>query len=268
VTTFAAITWGAVAVYVGLWALEKIIRTARLVVGCVLLVAAVSATLTGCGAVQVEPAGTTAAVAAPLEAQRRAGTTVALAQLHVDDRPETARTGGLPYRSEEWAFTDAWPQPGNGCRDDLDAKLRAARRVDTRADACRTLTGLWVSLYDGAEHARADELDVDHLVARKDAFTSGAASWPAPRRAEFVGYPENLQPVTSRVNSAKGDRGPDAWPFDGGRLAVKGAPTVAMAPGATCQYARIYVAVKARYQLTVTTAQRDALGRLLATCNP
>ena len=55
------------------------------------------------------------------------------------------------------------------------------------------------------------------------------------------------------VNRAKGKQPPDEWRPD--------------LEAGWCRYAADWIAVKQRWQLTVTAAEVDALGEMLATCD-
>jgi hypothetical protein len=89
-------------------------------------------------------------------------------------------------------------------------------------------------------------------VAEHDAWLSGAASWTRARRIAFANDPADLVLTTASANRSKGDQDPSQW-----------AP--ASHDGA-CFYARTYRAIKLRWRLHTTPAQRAAIRRTLATC--
>ncbi|KAI2613371.1 hypothetical protein GGR54DRAFT_326378 [Hypoxylon sp. NC1633] len=119
---------------------------------------------------------------------------------------------------------------------------------------CYPTSGSWKSPYDGATWTAASDLDIDHMVPLKNAWISGASKWTTAKREQFandVTRPQ-LWAVTDNVNSAKGDKSPDTWK-----------------PPLTsfyCTYARSYVAVKAYWALTVSSAEKSALTSMLNTC--
>jgi hypothetical protein len=94
--------------------------------------------------------------------------------------------------------------------------------------------------------------DIDHVVALHDAWNSGASSWTRARRIAFANDPADLVLTTASANRSKGDQDPSQW-----------AP--ASHDGA-CWYARTYRAIKLRWRLHTTVAQRSAIRRTLATC--
>jgi len=119
---------------------------------------------------------------------------------------------------------------------------------------CYPTSGTWFSPYDGATWTAASDLDIDHVVPLSNAWKSGANTWTTAHRQQFANDLVNPQliAVTDNVNQAKGDKSPDQWK-----------------PPLTsyhCTYARMWVAVKSFYVLSVTAAEKKALGDMLNTC--
>jgi hypothetical protein len=120
--------------------------------------------------------------------------------------------------------------------------------------SCRATSGTWYSPYDGATWYAAADLDIDHVVPLKNAWVSGAWAWTTRRRESFandVSHPQ-LIAVTDNVNEDKSDSSPDAW-----------RPPLA---SYHCTYARMWIASKYAWTLTVTPAEKRALAAMLATC--
>ena len=122
----------------------------------------------------------------------------------------------------------------------------------TTAGRCTVAKGKWVSRYDGATWTLASDVDIDHRVALKEAWESGARSWTATVRARFANdlYGPSLEAITDNVNSSKQDSDPAQW----------------MPPLASnhCDYAVRWVLVKYRWRLTANPAERDKLSRVLS----
>jgi hypothetical protein len=79
---------------------------------------------------------------------------------------------------------------------------------------CRVVAGDWVSPYDGAMWDNPADVDIDHMVALKEAWDSGAWSWSAAQRRAFandVTDRRSLRAVTDEVNQSKGDKDPSNW---------------------------------------------------------
>ena len=99
----------------------------------------------------------------------------------------------------------------------------------------------------------ASEVDIDHVVAEADAWRTGAAGpglWT--RRTAVANDPLNLLAVGASVNRGKGDADAAEW--------------LPPNTGFRCAYVARQVAVKARYTLWVTPAEKSAMGQVLATC--
>jgi hypothetical protein len=161
-------------------------------------------------------------------------------------------TASPPYSRD--AFGTGWTDPDhNGCdaRQDAVARATTNRVYDGK---CRIVVADVFDRYTGRTypHANPSAFDIDHVVALHDAWNSGAASWTRARRIAFANDPADLVLTTASANRSKGDQDPSTW-----------AP--ASHDGA-CWYARTYRAIKLRWRLHTTAAQRAAIRRTLATC--
>jgi Protein of unknown function (DUF1524)/Excalibur calcium-binding domain len=179
-------------------------------------------------------------------------------------RPETALAAlrGLEVRGRapltgysRAQFGDGWASV-NGC-DQRDRILRrdlTAQRIAT--DGCRVLSGTLRDPYTGRTifyvRGGASEVDIDHVVALADAWQKGARRWSANRRVSFANDPLNLLAVGSSINRSKGDGDAATWLPP--RKAFR------------CAYVARQVAVKRRYDLWVTRAERRAIARVLHKC--
>jgi Protein of unknown function (DUF1524) len=92
-------------------------------------------------------------------------------------------------------------------------------------------------------------------VPLANAHRSGAWSWDADRRERYANDlddPENLVAVGATVNRSKGDLGPEQWrPPD---------------QNVWCSYAQSWLRIKARWGLTATLAEDNALYDMLTRC--
>jgi len=120
--------------------------------------------------------------------------------------------------------------------------------------SCAPTSGSWRSPYDGATWTNPADVDIDHMVPLADAWRTGASEWTTEQREAFANDLENPQlwAVTDNVNQEKGDKTPEAWkpPLE----------------SEWCQYSRAYTHVKYVYELTVSSAEQNALEDMLATC--
>ena len=65
------------------------------------------------------------------------------------------------------------------------------------------LTGLWLDPYTNDFFINSSELDIDHLVPLKYAWTRGAHNWPKSKRVKFSNDESNLFAVKKSVNRQK-----------------------------------------------------------------
>ena len=100
----------------------------------------------------------------------------------------------------------------------------------------------------------ASEVDIDHVVALGDAWQKGAQRWPHGERVAFANDPLNLLAVDASANRQKGDGDAATWLPPNKRF--------------RCAYVARQVAVKLKYALSVTAAERDAMRRVLGRCPP
>lgn len=171
--------------------------------------------------------------------------TEVLAQLLV------AREVGDGYDRElfrHWVDND-----GDGCdtrQEVLIRDSRSAPQIDPYR--CKVIAGTWYSSYDGAVWEDPSDVDIDHVVALKEAWDSGAWQWSSERRRAFandLSDSRSLMAVTDSVNQSKSDRDPSQW----------------MPPRRDyrCTYISIWLAVKARWSLTVDPSEEGMIRVLL-----
>jgi hypothetical protein len=153
-----------------------------------------------------------------------------------------------------WADTDR-----NGCdtRNDVLTRDLVRRVYRPGTHGCVVLSGdLAPDPYTGrAVHfvrGGPAEVDVDHVVALGDAWVTGAFSWPVAKRRALANDPLELLAVGSSANRQKGDGDAATW--------------LPSYKAFRCAYVARQVAVKAKYGLWVTVAERDAVARVLARC--
>jgi hypothetical protein len=176
----------------------------------------------------------------------------ALATLAVKGR--APKTG---YAREQ--FGPAWADVDrNGCdtRDDVLNRDLADKQWRPGTHGCVVVAGRLVDPYTGRAlvfaKADAQAVQIDHVVSLSDAWQKGAARWDAFRRRAFANDPLNLLAVDGSVNAQKGDGDTATWLPP--RMAYR------------CAFVARQVAVKARWRLWVTPAERDAMARVLSRC--
>lgn len=157
------------------------------------------------------------------------------------------------YSRDRFPHWSPQPKAGKNCNTREAVLVRDGKSVktDTR---CQTTSGTWTSVYTGEKITDPSKIDIDHMVPLANAWRSGANKWTDAQREKFandMNLPQ-LVAVDSSSNRSKGDQDPSQWK-----------PT---AKSQWCLYATDWVEVKNSYKLTVTAAEKKALGDMLATC--
>jgi hypothetical protein len=199
------------------------------------------------------PATKPPATAPPVVPTPSAANVTALAA--VARLPVKGRAPKTGYAREQ--FGQAWfDADRNGCdtrndilrRDLVDRQMKNWCKVLAGTRDPDPYTGHSIRFVIGGP----SEIDVDHVVALADAWQKGAAAWPPGIRLAFANDPLALLAVDAHTNRSKGDGDAATW----------------LPPNRSyrCAYVARQVAVKAKYGLWVTTAERDAMVRVLSQC--
>jgi hypothetical protein len=190
------------------------------------------------------------AKSAPIIVDRTRATT-ALAKLAVKGR--APKTG---YARE--LFSDGWGDIGS-C--DLRNFILARDLVSVTwrpGEACMVETGILKDPYTTKVInfkrgvGTSIKVQIDHVVAVSDAWQKGAQQWSYSKRNSFYNDPLNLLAVDGPTNSAKGDGDAATW----------------LPPNKAfrCAYVARQIAVKTKYQVWVTSAEKSAMSTVLASC--
>ncbi len=150
-------------------------------------------------------------------------------------------------------FGDGWATQPDHCDTRVDVLAAESVPGALVRHGCTITAGRWLSLYDGVTETSPHTLDIDHLVPLAEAWKTGAYSWTPARRVAFANdVSTELIAVTAHSNRSKGDQPPPGYE----------------PPNAAehCSYAVRWIAIKSKYQLTVTAPERAALAQMLTSC--
>lgn len=199
------------------------------------------------------PAGTSASPTpseTPLP-EAKTGTALAmLAELEVKGR--APKTG---YERDFFGWRDDTDR--NGCDTRNDVLRRDLRDITLRRSGCVVLGGTLSSKFSGEtfDFIRGDgnNIDIDHIVSLSNAWQTGAQSFDASTAVEFGNDPLNLLAVESRLNAQKSDSDAATWlpPHKPYR----------------CEYVARQIAVKHKYELWVVPPEKEAMIRVLSSCD-
>ena len=216
-------------------------RTKKLLEGC----GATSSTTTTLVASTSSSTSTTTGAVAPVAA----GTTAALlASITVENE---YTSGYVRELFPHWKDLD-----GDGCDTREEVLIRDSQtKAQVDPFGCVVVAGDWLSPYDGARWSDKGNVDIDHVVALKEAWDSGAWAWTTSQRTLFandLSDPRTLLAVTDSVNQSKSDKDPSNW----------------LPPLASyhCTYISDWVAVKARWKLSMDQSEYGRVKKLVDNC--
>jgi hypothetical protein len=187
--------------------------------------------------------------AVPADSGDGAEAIATLEELEVKGR--APKTG---YSREQ--FGDGWATD-NGC-DTRNIILHRDLKNAAVNDQCQVTSGVLDDPYTGSTiqfqrgSGTSADVQIDHVVALSDAWQKGAQQLSYERRVELANDPLELLAADGPANQQKGAGDAATWlpphkPF-------------------RCQYVARQVAVKKKYSLWVTQAEKDAIIRVLGTC--
>ncbi len=131
--------------------------------------------------------------------------------------------------------------------------------MNTQLDEkCRVVSGTLNDPYTGKviQFVRGEissqDVQIDHVIALSNAWQTGAQALSPERREQLANDPLELLAVDGEANQQKSDGDAATW----------------LPPNKAfrCQYVARQIAVKLKYALWVTVAEKEAMERVLATC--
>lgn len=168
--------------------------------------------------------------------------------------PVRGRSASTDYSRE--AFGTAWKDVDrNGCdtrNDILQRDFNTAIFKPGTGD-CKVIGGTWIDPYSNESYTFSEPpsgAQIDHVVSLKNAWQMGADQWDDQTRTEFANDPLNLRVTIASLNQQKSDSNAASWlpPYKPGR----------------CAFIATQVAVKAKWQLYVTEAEKEVFITILS----
>lgn len=155
----------------------------------------------------------------------------------------------FPHWSDAQEY--GWNVSDTAC-DARDAALMRDGEEVVVEEGCDVVTGVWLDPFTAQTFTDPSDIDIDHMVPLANAWRSGADSWDEAERERYANDPDVLLSVEDNANQSKGDKGPEAWK----------PPNEAE----WCDYARQWIGVKAKYELSVNEQEKQELVRMLNSC--
>jgi hypothetical protein len=204
---------------------------------------------------------TTTAALPQVQQQAQANPDTNLAGNILETLPVKGRAPKTGYKRTQ--FSDGWAESGTATsRCDVRNIILGRDLTDVvykSATDCTVLsgtlvndpyTGKTIKFMRGADTSSV--IQIDHVVALSDAWQKGAQALTAQRRHDLANDPLELLAVDGPANNAKGDGDAATW-----------LPTN---KDYRCRYVARQIAVKQKYEMWVTEAERNAMRKVLATC--
>ena len=174
----------------------------------------------------------------------------ALNNLEVKGR--AAKTGYARSQFPHWSDPDR-----NGCDARNDTLKRDLTNITYKVGTrdCKVIAGQLLDPFSGKVITFSTTkvvIDIDHVVALSNAWQTGAAYFDKNKRNQIANDPLNLLAVDAKLNRKKGDGDAATW----------------LPPNKAfrCEYVGLQIAVKAKYELWVTAAEKTAMERVLQAC--
>lgn len=116
---------------------------------------------------------------------------------------------------------------------------------------CSVATGVWHDPYTNNIYTKASDIQIDHVVALKNAYVSGASKWSNQHRclyANFLGNDFHLMSVDGPENMKKSAKGPEKY----------------MPPNSAfqCEYLQAWVRIKLIWELGLNPNEAETVQRL------
>ncbi len=155
-------------------------------------------------------------------------------------------------------FSDGWGQLGSCDLRNYILKRDLTREVMKPGYTCVVASGQLKDPYTAKTInfvrgvATSSAVQIDHVVAVSDAWQKGAQRLSASKRFAFYNDPLNLMAVDGPTNARKGDSDAASW----------------LPPNKSyrCAYVARQIAVKKKYSLWVTAAEKSQMRTVLTTC--
>lgn len=158
------------------------------------------------------------------------------------------------YFGTAWADVDY-----NQCSTREDILRRDLKNISyLPSSTCQVAAGVLLDPYSGKTiifrrgKTSSAQVQIDHVVALADAWSTGAKHLSFMQRMQFANDPLNLLAVSKNTNQDKSAKNAAQW----------------LPPNTHfhCTYIARQIAVKLRYSLWVTVPEKQAMQRVLATC--
>jgi len=121
------------------------------------------------------------------------------------------------------------------------------------SNKCSVATGEWIDVYSGRTMTDAQaEIQIDHMVPLKEAYTSGAFKWTFKERClygNYLGYRNHLVAVSGEENNEKSAKTPEDY--------------MPSNPAYQCEYLKDWLKIKSIWGLSLAPEEMKAIRKLV-----
>lgn len=223
--------------------------------------AAVLVLASGCSVTELTP--TTGGSNAPSSSQSRTSekqidSNDSIALQHLEALSVKGKAPMTGYDRSQ--FGPAWKDVDrNGCDTRNDILRRDLKGVSFKPGTrgCVVASGTLDDPYTGKQIAfvrgpQSAKVQIDHVVALGNVWVSGGQKLSQDQKAAIANDPLNLLAVDGPANMAKSDKDASGW--------------LPKNKDFRCSYVARQIAVKGKYNLSVTPAEKQAMARVLGSC--
>lgn len=221
--------------------------------------AAVLVLASGCSVTELTPTtGGTRAPSSSQSSEKQVSSNDSIALQRLDALPVKGKAPMTGY--DRSLFGQAWKDVDrNGCDTRNDILRRDLRLTKLKPDTkgCVVASGTLDDPYTGQKidfvrGPGSAKVQIDHVVALGNVWVSGGQKLSPEQKAAIANDPLNLLAVDGPANMAKSDKDASGW--------------LPKNKGFRCSYVARQIAVKGKYGLSVTPAEKQAMVRVLDAC--
>ncbi len=169
------------------------------------------------------------------------------------DPPQPTEHYNRLHHFGEWIVIQQAPQDCTDTRNKVLIRDSESPVQMRTSNPCKVASGEWNDPYTAQTYKSSKEVQIDHVVPLKNAYTNGAWRWNYQTRclyANFLGYRDHLLAVDGPANMAKGDGGPDEY--------------MPPNPAFKCEYLKIFLSIKLIWRLGMSRAEAQGIQNLIA----
>lgn len=156
----------------------------------------------------------------------------------------------IPYNSNNYVPSSWSDINGSSCKTRDDILINSLENSTTGNTKCDIQSGELFDYYTGKTISLADGIDIDHIVAKKNAWDSGGYLWDKEAWTKYINDEDRVLIATSdSANRSKGSKDAADWLPENTEY--------------WCKYVIQQIEIKDFYKLSVRQAEKDKMQEVL-----